>query len=68
MHTISYQPPSPSLGIYPGVFSPLSVGGLQLNETTMATALQTVGYATGGLGKCRPERGIMAVADKQDGV
>eukprot|EP00730_Choanoeca_flexa_P005904 TRINITY_DN12046_c0_g1_i6.p1 TRINITY_DN12046_c0_g1~~TRINITY_DN12046_c0_g1_i6.p1 ORF type:complete len:522 (+),score=64.34 TRINITY_DN12046_c0_g1_i6:1057-2622(+) len=39
------------LGIYPGVFSPLSNGGLQLNETTIPAALRTVGYTTGGLGK-----------------
>eukprot|EP00045_Choanoeca_perplexa_P004501 m.38675 g.38675 ORF g.38675 m.38675 type:complete len:525 (-) comp12608_c0_seq1:38-1612(-) len=39
------------LGIYPGVFSPLSKGGLQLNETTSAAALRQVGYTTGGLGK-----------------
>eukprot|EP00051_Salpingoeca_urceolata_P016215 m.214159 g.214159 ORF g.214159 m.214159 type:complete len:637 (+) comp18617_c0_seq7:1578-3488(+) len=41
----------PRLGIYPGVFSPLSKSGLQLNETTLAKALGSVGYATGGLGK-----------------
>lgn len=31
-------------GAYPGVFSPLSVGGLPLNETTIATALKPAGY------------------------
>lgn len=41
------------LGIFPGVLSPLSKSGLQLNETTIATALKTVGYTTGGLGKWR---------------
>ena len=39
------------LGIFPGVFSPLSISGLGLNETTMAEALRGVGYATMGLGK-----------------
>lgn len=39
------------LGVYPGVFSPLSNKGLPLNETTMPDLLKTVGYATGGLGK-----------------
>jgi len=39
------------LGIFPGVLSPLSKSGLQLNETTIATALKKVGYRTGGLGK-----------------
>ena len=41
----------PRLGMYPGVLSPLSKGGLPLNETTLAAALSSVGYATGGLGK-----------------
>ena len=39
------------LGIFPGVLSPLSKSGLQLNETTIAASLKTVGYRTGGLGK-----------------
>jgi arylsulfatase A-like enzyme len=39
------------LGIFPGVFSPLSNSGLLLNETTIAMALKTVGYSTGMLGK-----------------
>jgi hypothetical protein len=38
------------LGIFPGVLSPLSVSGLQLNATTIAASLKTVGYTTGGLG------------------
>ena len=46
----------PRLGMYPGVLSPLSEGGLPLNETTLAAALRTVGYATGGLGKWRKLR------------
>ena len=39
------------IGIYPGVLSPLSRGGLPLNETTVATKLKTVGYKTGMCGK-----------------
>ena len=39
------------LGIFPGVFSPLSNSGLLLNETTVATALKTAKYTTGMLGK-----------------
>ena len=38
------------LGIWPGVLSPLSVGGLPLNETTMASKLKSVGYRTGMCG------------------
>ena len=30
------------IGIYPGVLSPLSKGGLPLNETTLAERLETV--------------------------
>lgn len=41
----------PRLGVYPGVFSPLSVGGLPLNATTIADRLGATGYRTGGLGK-----------------
>jgi arylsulfatase A-like enzyme len=37
----------PRLGIYPGVLSPLSIGGLPKNETTLAKALSSVGYYTG---------------------
>lgn len=39
------------IGVYPGVFSPNSVGGLPLNETTVAERLKTVGYVTGMCGK-----------------
>ena len=39
------------IGIWPGVLSPLSVGGLPLNETTVASALRSVGWTTGMLGK-----------------
>ena len=39
------------LGIFPGVFSPLSNSGLLLNETTIATALKAVNYSTGMVGK-----------------
>jgi arylsulfatase A-like enzyme len=39
------------VGIYPGVLSPDSVGGLGLNETTLATALRTQGFTTGMVGK-----------------
>ena len=39
------------LGIYPGVLSPLSVGGLDLEEVTIASALRSVGYATFMIGK-----------------
>ena len=35
------------IGVYPGVFSPNSIGGLPLNETTVATKLKPVGYRTG---------------------
>ena len=39
------------VGIWPGVLSPLSVGGLLLNETTLASALKSVGFTTGMVGK-----------------
>ena len=39
------------LGIWPGTFSPSAVGGLQNNETTLATALRSVGYTSGMVGK-----------------
>ena len=38
-------------GVWPGVFSPRSIGGLPLNETTIATALGRAGYATAMIGK-----------------
>jgi hypothetical protein len=38
-------------GAYPGVFSPNSVGGLPLNETTIAKALIPAGYTSGMVGK-----------------
>lgn len=38
-------------GIYPGVFSPGSRGGLPLNETTIAKILEEQGYATAMVGK-----------------
>lgn len=41
------------LGIWPGTFSPSAVGGLQKNETTLATALRGVGYTSGMVGKVR---------------
>jgi hypothetical protein len=41
------------LGIYPGVFSPDSIGGLQLNESTLASSLRGVGFTTGMVGKVR---------------
>ena len=34
-------------GIWPGVLSPLSIGGLPLTEITVAKALKTAGYTTG---------------------
>jgi hypothetical protein len=40
-------------GAYPGVFSPNSVGGLPLNETTIAKALIPAGYTSGMVGKVR---------------
>ncbi|XP_061629417.1 arylsulfatase A [Phyllopteryx taeniolatus] len=39
------------LGIYPGVLYPGSVGGLPLNETTIAEVLKPLGYATAAVGK-----------------
>ena len=42
------------IGIYPGVLSPLSVGGLPLNETTLPTSLRSVGFTTAMCGKCAP--------------
>ena len=39
------------IGIYPGVLSPNSVGGLPLNETTVAEKLKAVGYVTAMCGK-----------------
>ena len=44
----------PRLGIYPGVLSPLSVGGLPLTEKTIAATLKTAGYVTGALGVSVP--------------
>lgn len=38
-------------GIYPGVLYPGSIGGLPLNETTIAEVLKPVGYATAAVGK-----------------
>eukprot|EP00039_Didymoeca_costata_P008507 m.112908 g.112908 ORF g.112908 m.112908 type:complete len:561 (+) comp14110_c0_seq3:40-1722(+) len=38
-------------GVWPGVFSPDSVGGLPLTEITLATALKNVGYTSGAIGK-----------------
>lgn len=38
-------------GIYPGVLYPDSIGGLPLNETTIAEVLKSVGYATAAIGK-----------------
>ena len=39
------------IGIYPGVLSPNSVGGLPLNETTVASKLKKAGYRTGMVGR-----------------
>lgn len=39
------------VGMYPGVLSPLSNGGLSLNETTVADKLRSAGYRTGMCGK-----------------
>ena len=33
-------------GVWPGVFSPNSVGGLALNETTLPSLLRGAGYET----------------------
>uniref|UniRef100_A0A8C6UQB9 Arylsulfatase A n=1 Tax=Neogobius melanostomus TaxID=47308 RepID=A0A8C6UQB9_9GOBI len=38
-------------GVYPGVLYPDSIGGLPLNETTIAEVLKPVGYATAAVGK-----------------
>lgn len=38
-------------GIYPGVLYPGSIGGLPLNETTVAEVLKPLGYATAAMGK-----------------
>ncbi|XP_053283407.1 arylsulfatase A [Pleuronectes platessa] len=38
-------------GIYPGVLYPGSIGGLPLNETTIAEVLKPLGYATAAVGK-----------------
>uniref|UniRef100_A0A1A8MBM9 Arylsulfatase A n=1 Tax=Nothobranchius pienaari TaxID=704102 RepID=A0A1A8MBM9_9TELE len=38
-------------GVYPGVFYPGSIGGLPLNETTIAEVLKPLGYATAAVGK-----------------
>ena len=38
-------------GIYPGVLYPGSIGGLPLNETTIAEILKPLGYATAAVGK-----------------
>uniref|UniRef100_A0A3B4ASJ0 Sulfatase N-terminal domain-containing protein n=1 Tax=Periophthalmus magnuspinnatus TaxID=409849 RepID=A0A3B4ASJ0_9GOBI len=38
-------------GIYPGVLYPGSIGGLPLNETTIAAMLKPLGYATAAIGK-----------------
>ncbi|KAM8860968.1 arylsulfatase A-like [Synchiropus picturatus] len=38
-------------GIYPGVLYPGSIGGLPLNETTIAEVLKPRGYATAAVGK-----------------
>ncbi|XP_068170135.1 arylsulfatase A-like [Antennarius striatus] len=38
-------------GIYPGVLYPSSIGGLPLNETTIAEVLKPLGYATAVVGK-----------------
>lgn len=38
-------------GVYAGVFSCGSIGGMLLNETTIAAQLKTAGYATAILGK-----------------
>ncbi|KAM6961419.1 arylsulfatase A [Aplochiton taeniatus] len=38
-------------GVYPGVFYPSSIGGLPLNETTIAEVLKPLGYATAAVGK-----------------
>lgn len=38
-------------GVYPGVLYPGSIGGLPLNETTIAEVLKPVGYATAAVGK-----------------
>lgn len=38
-------------GVYPGVLYPGSLGGLPLNETTIAEVLRPLGYATAAIGK-----------------
>uniref|UniRef100_A0A3Q4M2S1 Arylsulfatase A n=1 Tax=Neolamprologus brichardi TaxID=32507 RepID=A0A3Q4M2S1_NEOBR len=38
-------------GIYPGVLYPGSIGGLPLNDTTIAEVLKPLGYATAVIGK-----------------
>lgn len=38
-------------GVYPGVLYPESIGGLPLNETTIAEVLKPLGYATAVVGK-----------------
>ena len=39
------------VGMYPAVLSPVSIGGLGLNETTLASALRSKGFTTGMVGK-----------------
>jgi arylsulfatase A-like enzyme len=41
-------------GVWPGVFSPSSIGGLALNETTLPSLLREAGYETWMAGKCKP--------------
>nr|XP_006822165.1 PREDICTED: arylsulfatase A-like [Saccoglossus kowalevskii] len=41
----------PRTGIWPGVFSASSTGGLPLNETTIAAVLKPLGYSTAIIGK-----------------
>ncbi|XP_019712813.1 arylsulfatase A [Hippocampus comes] len=38
-------------GVYPGVLYPGSIGGLPLNESTIAEVLKPLGYATAAVGK-----------------
>ena len=55
------------LGIFPGVFSPLSKSGLGLDETTLPEMLKRAGYRTGMVGKWQV-RSVDAAAGGDDNL